>query len=159
MSEPIVFISHHRVKLGKAEALKALTAEIWSALETEKPRTLMNLAYTNVEGTEVTFMHAFHDIEAMQLHWQGADDRSRQAYEYIEPIGFEIYGSTGQQIIEGMQAEAASAGATLTLWPEFVTGSCGSRPADRRASSPGARLRCRPTHQPSALVSPEARST
>src|SRR5438552_3867408 len=27
MSEPIVFISHHRIKPGKAEALKALTAE------------------------------------------------------------------------------------------------------------------------------------
>ena len=30
----------------------------------------MNLAYMNEEGTEVTFMHAFADIEAMQLHWQ-----------------------------------------------------------------------------------------
>jgi hypothetical protein len=30
MSEPIVFISHHRIKPGKAEVLKALTAEIWS---------------------------------------------------------------------------------------------------------------------------------
>ena len=63
MSEPIAFISHHRIKPGKAEALKALTAEIWSARETEKPRTLMNLAYINEEGTEVTFLHAFADIE------------------------------------------------------------------------------------------------
>ena len=122
MSEPIVFISHHRIKPGRAEALRALTAEIWSAMETEKPRTLMNLAYMNEEGTEVTFMHAFADVEAMQLHWQGADERSRQAYEYIEPIGFEIYGSAGEQIVEGMRAEAAAGDATLTLWPEFVTG-------------------------------------
>ena len=122
MSEPIVFISHHRIKPGRAEAVRALTAEIWSAMETEKPRTLMNLAYMNEEGTEVTFMHAFADIEAMQLHWQGADERSRQAYEYIEPIGFEIYGSAGEQIVEGMRAEAVGGGATLTLWPDFVTG-------------------------------------
>jgi hypothetical protein len=87
MSEPIVFISHHRIKPGKAEELKGLTAEIWSAMETEKPQTLMNLPFMNQEGTEVTFMH----------------------------------GSAGEQIVEGMRAEAAGGGATLTLWPEFVT--------------------------------------
>ena len=90
MSEPIVFISHHRVKPGKVEELKPLIAEIRSAMKTEKPRTLMNLAYVNEEGTEVTFMHAFADIEAMQLHWQGADERAQQAYGYVEPIGFEV---------------------------------------------------------------------
>jgi quinol monooxygenase YgiN len=128
MSEPIVFMSHHRIKPGEVEALKALTAEIWSAMETEKPRTLMNLAYLNEDGTEVTFMHAFADIEAMQLHWQGADERAKQAYEYVEPIGFEIYGSAGDQIVEGMRAEAAGGGATLTIWPEFVTGFLRLRP-------------------------------
>ena len=56
MSEPIVFISHHRIKPGKAEELKALTAEIWSAMETEKPRTLVNLSYINEEGAAVTFV-------------------------------------------------------------------------------------------------------
>ena len=122
MSEPIVFISHHRIKPGKAEALKALTGEIWSAMETEKPRTLLNLAYVNEEGTEVSFMHAFADVEGMRLHWQGADERAQQAYQYIEPIGFEMYGPAGEQIVEGMRAEAADAGAALTLWPEFVTG-------------------------------------
>jgi hypothetical protein len=122
MADPIVFISHHRIKPGKAEPMKALLAEIWSAMETEKPQTLMNLAYIDDEGTEITFMHAFADIDGMQLHWEGADERTSQAYEYIEPIGFEIYGSAGEQIVEGMRAEAAGAGATLTLWPHFVTG-------------------------------------
>jgi len=122
MSEPIVFVSHHRVKRGKLDELKSLTHEMWATMEVEKPRTLMNLAFVNEDGTEVTFMHAFADIEAMQLHWQGADDRTAQAYEYIEPLGFEIYGSAGEQIVDGMRAEAAGAGATLTLWPEFVAG-------------------------------------
>jgi hypothetical protein len=52
---------------------------MWATMEAEKPRTLMNLACLNQDGTEVTFMHAFADIEAMQLHWQGADDRTAQA--------------------------------------------------------------------------------
>jgi quinol monooxygenase YgiN len=122
MSEPIVFVSHHRVKPGKLDELKSLMREMWATMEVEKPRTLMNLAYINEDGTEVTFMHAFADIEAMQLHWQGADDRTAQAYAYIEPIGFEIYGSAGEQIVDGMRAEAAEGGVTLTLWPEFMTG-------------------------------------
>jgi len=122
MADPIVFISRHRIKPGKAEPMKALLAEIWSAMETEKPQTLMNLAYIDDEGTEITFMHAFADIDGMQLHWEGADARTSQAYEFIEPIGFEIYGSAGAQIVKGMRAEAAGAGATLSLWPHFVTG-------------------------------------
>jgi hypothetical protein len=122
MSDPIVFVSHHRVKPGKLDELKSLTRELWATMEVEKPRTLMNLAYLNEDGTEVTFMHAFADIEAMQLHWHGADDRTAQAYAYIEPIGFEIYGSAGEQIVDGMRAEAADGDATLTLWPEFMTG-------------------------------------
>jgi hypothetical protein len=122
VSEPIVFVSHHRIKPGKAEELKALTPEIWSRMEAEKPQTLMNLAFVNQEGTEVSFMHAFADIEGMRLHWEGADERAQKAYEYIEPIGFEIYGPASEQIAEGMRAEAAAAGATLTLWPEFVAG-------------------------------------
>src|SRR5262249_12677773 len=118
----IVFISRHRIKSGKIEPMRALVAEIWSAMETDKPRTLVNLAYLNESGTEITFMHAFADVEAMQLHWQGADERTQQAYQYIEPIGFEIFGSAGEQIVDGMRSEAAASGATLTLWPDFVTG-------------------------------------
>jgi len=117
-----VFISHHRLKPGKFEELKSLMGEMWATMEVEKPRTLMNLAYRNEEGTEVSFMHAFADIEAMQLHWEGADERGQQAYEFIEPIGFEIYGDAGEQIVEGMRSEAAAGGATLTLWPDFVAG-------------------------------------
>jgi quinol monooxygenase YgiN len=122
MPGPIVFISHHRIKPGKAEELKDLMVEMWTTMEKEKPRTLVNLSYTNADGTEVAFLHAFADIEAMQLHWQGADDRSQQAYQYLEPIGFEIYGDAGDQIVEGMRSEAAGAGATLTLVPNFVFG-------------------------------------
>jgi hypothetical protein len=122
MAGPIVFISHHRIKQGKLESLTALVPEIWTSLKEEKPRTLLNLAYVNEDGTEVAFMHAFADIEAMQLHWQGADERAEQAYQYMEPIGFEIYGDAGDQVVEGMRSEATAAGATLTLVPEFVAG-------------------------------------
>jgi len=122
MSEPIVFISHHRIKPGKLQDLATLIREIWADAEVEKPRTLMNLAFVNAQGTEVTFMHSFADPEAMALHWEGADERTELAYRYIEPIGFEIYGPAGDQMVEGMRVEAAGSGATLTLGPDFVAG-------------------------------------
>jgi hypothetical protein len=122
MPGPIVFISHHKIKPGKLQALEAVMKEMWAAMEVEKPRTLMNLAFVNEEGAEIAFLHAFADVESMQLHWQGAEDRTQLAYEYLEPIGFEIYGDAGDQIIEGMRSEASDSGATLTLLPEFVTG-------------------------------------
>jgi len=122
MSDPIVFMSRHRIKPGQREALRSATTDAWSALRIEKPRTLLNLAYLNDEGTEVTFMHAFADLEAMRLHWQGADERARQAYEYVEPIGFTIYGSVDPRMVQGMRAEAAGGGATVTVWPDFMTG-------------------------------------
>jgi hypothetical protein len=56
-------ISHHRIKPGKLEELASLTREIWSTMEMEEPRTLMNLAYINEQGTKVTFLHAFADPE------------------------------------------------------------------------------------------------
>src|SRR5262249_40587942 len=120
MTGPIMFISRHRIKPGKLESLTALVPEIWSSLAEEKPRTLLNLAYVNDDGTEVAFMHAFGDVEAMQLHWEGADDRAEQAYRYVEPIGFEIYGDAGDRIVEGMRSEAATGGATLTLMSGYV---------------------------------------
>ena len=122
MSDPIVFISHHRIKPGKLQDLATLIREIWADMEVEKPRTLMNLAFVNAQGTEVTFMHSFADPEAMALHWEGADERTELAYRYIEPIGFEIYGPAGDQMVEGMRVEAAGSGATLTLGPDFVAG-------------------------------------
>ena len=120
MSEPIVFISHHRIKPGKAEAVKPLTAEIWSAMEKEKPRSLMNLAYVNEEATEATSCTPSPTSRPCSpLAGSGR----------AQPPGIRVHRTDrlrdlriGDQIVEGMEADAASAGATLTLWPEFVTG-------------------------------------
>jgi hypothetical protein len=50
-------------------------------MEIEKPRTLMNLAYINEQGTEVTFLHAFCRPRGYGLHWEGADERAELAYQ------------------------------------------------------------------------------
>lgn len=52
----------------------------------------MFLAYVSEDGTRVTIVHVFADADSMDLHVEGAEERTRTAYEFVEPRGFEIYG-------------------------------------------------------------------
>jgi hypothetical protein len=122
MSEPIVFISHFRVKEGKLEPYRQLQRDFERQLEEDRPRTLAYLAYVSADGTQMTAIHAFGDAEAMDLHFAGADERSRAAYEFLVPQGWEIYGRASRTAVESMRREAASAGVTLTIEPEYVAG-------------------------------------
>jgi len=122
MSEPIVFISHFRMKEGKLEAYRRLQGEIVSQLQADRPRTVAYLAYVSASGSEMTAVHAFPDAEAMDAHFAGADERSRAAYEYLVPDGWEIYGRGSDESVGGMKREAAVAEVRLTLQPELVAG-------------------------------------
>lgn len=121
MSEPIVFISHFKVKEGKLGGLKQRFREVTKQLDAEKPRTLVFLAYVDEDGTQVTFVHVFADAESMDLHVQGAEERTRVAYEFVEPEGFEIYGTPSDRVLE-MMRQAATSGAELIVQSEHLGG-------------------------------------
>jgi hypothetical protein len=121
MSEPIVFISRHRIKEGKLEGFKEHARKRAPVIEADKPQTVAFLSYVNEEGTEVNFIHVFPDAEAMDLHFEGADERTRDAYKFLEPIGFEIYGRPTDQALQVMK-QAAEAGPTLTIKSEPLAG-------------------------------------
>ncbi len=121
MSEPIVFISHFRVKQGKLEAFKQLTRQVIEQLQASKPGTVAYLAYLNEDGTELSFVHVFPDANAMDLHVQGADERSKTAYEFIEPVSREIYGAPSDQVMT-MMRQIDRSGNTLTLQPRLIGG-------------------------------------
>jgi quinol monooxygenase YgiN len=122
MSEPIVFISRFQIKEGKLNGLKQLSSEAAKLLQAEKPRTLVFLPYLNENGTQITIVHVFADADSMDLHVQGADERSRKAYEYIDPKGWEIYGRPSEPVLQMMQKAAASAGVTLVVHPDHLSG-------------------------------------
>lgn len=108
MSEPIVFISHHKIKEGKLDALRKVHKERILLLQEQKPDTIVFLAYFGEDNTEVSFVHLFPDAEAMDLHFQGAEERSRQAYEFMQPINMEIYGSPNDGVLKTMKKIADS---------------------------------------------------
>ena len=121
MSEPIVFISTHRIKEGKPDEFRERYREGASAIQSQKPDTVAFLAYLNEDETEVTTIHVFPDTEAMERHVEGAVDRATGAAEFLEFREFEIYGSPGDQVLESMR-RVAGPGDTLDVLPEFVSG-------------------------------------
>jgi quinol monooxygenase YgiN len=122
VSEPIFFISHFRIREGKFDALKRLSLDTTERLRVEKPRTVLFLSYVDEDRGVINFLHAFTDAEAMDRHFEGADERSRAALEFIEPIGWEVYGKPSAEALETMRQAAASAGASLTVQPDFIAG-------------------------------------
>jgi hypothetical protein len=121
MPEPIVFISHFRIKEGKLDAFRRWFKEGSKGLEAQKPRTLVFLGYLDEDGSRATIVHVFGDAESMDLHVQGAAERSRAAYDYLEPDGTEIYGKPSPAVASMFRQEAASAG-SLTLEPDHLGG-------------------------------------
>jgi hypothetical protein len=122
MSEPIVFISHFRVKAGNVEAYKELQRDTATLLLSQKPRTLVYLAYLTESGDQITIVHAFADAESMDLQFQGALERAKVGFELFEPDGWEIYGRPSDEVLASMREMAAAFGVTLTLQREYVAG-------------------------------------
>ena len=121
MSEPIVFISTHRIKEGKLDEFKELSRKMTPLIEEGKPNTVFFQSYLNDEGTELTVVHVFPGADAMDLHFEGADERSGSAYEFIQPERFEIYGPASDQVLATMRRQAGP-GIGLTVKPQNLAG-------------------------------------
>jgi hypothetical protein len=122
MSEPILFISHFRIKEGALESVKEITRDVTEQLQREKPQTLLFLSYLDEAGEMISFLHAFADSDAMDVHSEGSDERAEAAYEYVEPAGWEFYGNPSPTALEGVRQAAASAGVTLSVQPHYLSG-------------------------------------
>jgi hypothetical protein len=122
VSEPIVFVSHFLVKEGKPARFRDAMRGTAKLLQTEKPRTLAFLFYVDENGRTASSVHVFADAESMDLHFAGVEQRSSAAYEYVVPDGWEIYGRPSETVLEQMRQEAASAGVTLNIQPDYLAG-------------------------------------
>ena len=122
MSDPVVFISHFRMKEGARERYTELARRVTAELDAAKPRTLVFLAYLDESATQMTIVHAFGDAEAMDQHFEGASGRAAAAYEFIEPQGWEIYGRPSPAALEVMRRSAEAAGVSLRVLPNYAVG-------------------------------------
>ena len=121
MSEPIIFISHQRVKEGKLEGYKHYYRQVAEQAKTDKPGTMAHLAYLNDAGSELSILHIFPDAEAMELHMVGVDQLAKKAYEYVEILSFEIYGQPAEPVLKRM-LQIAGSGIGLSVKPQRIGG-------------------------------------
>ena len=121
MTDPIVFISRNRVKDGLFDDFRKHYQDSIPATRAGKPGTLLQLAYVNEDATEVVIVRVFPNAEALDLQLQGADDRSKAAYQFIEPIGVEINGTPNSYAMQ-MIDKVAGSGIEVSLNPQFIGG-------------------------------------
>jgi hypothetical protein len=107
-------ISHNRIKDGKLDEFKQISRQAAKVIEGSKPGTVVFLSYLNEDGTEVTFLHVYPDAESMERHMQGAGDTAKAAYEFIEPLRFEVYGKAPEAVLE-MMKQVAGSGVALNI--------------------------------------------
>ena len=116
-----MFISRNWVKEGMLDEFSRHYAESIPATEVNKPNTLLQLAFINEEASEVVILRVFPNAEAMDQQLQGADERSKAAYLFIEPTGVEIYGTPNSYAME-MMKKVAGAGIEVSIQPQFIGG-------------------------------------
>ncbi len=121
MTDPIVFISRNRVKEGLFDDFRKHYRDSVPSIEAGKPGTLVQLAYVNEGATEVVIVRLFPNAEAMDLHLQGADERSKAAYKFIEPASIEIYGTPNKYAV-AMMNKIAGSGIDVSVKSQFIGG-------------------------------------
>jgi len=121
MSEPIVFISRNKVKEGKIDEFRKHYRDSISPIVAGKPGTLAQLAYENDDATEVTIVRLFPSADALDHQIQGADERSKKTYQFIEPISIEIFGIPNPVTLE-MMKKIAGSGVIVRISPNYLGG-------------------------------------
>ena len=108
MSEPIVFISRNKIREGKVDEFRKYYRDSIPPILATKTDTLAQLAYENNDKTEFTIVRIFPSAEALDLQIQGADERSKNTYDFIEPISIEIFGLPNSATLEKMKKIAGT---------------------------------------------------
>lgn len=122
MPGAIVFISRNRVLPGMLDGVRAFLAAGSPMIESSKPRTLAFLPYLDEAGEELTIVHVFADADAFDAHLAGADERSSAAYEFIAPLGFELYGPASEAAVAMFRAAAEAGDLVFDHAPDLPAG-------------------------------------
>ena len=121
MSEPIVFISHFKIKEGKLDGLKQHAQMTREHIKADKPGTAAFLQFLNEEETELSIVHVFPDAEAYDRHLEGMAERAKGFFEFVEPLRRELYGMPNEQALR-MSRPLDRSGMAFEHKPQFMGG-------------------------------------
>jgi hypothetical protein len=127
MTDPIVFIIRHRVKEGMLHIFSTHYQNSIPLAKTSKPGTIIQLAYIDDDASEVDVIRVFPNAEGLDLQLQGADQRTKTTYQYIEPTSIEIYGTPSSFAIE-MIKKVAGSNVKVNVKPQFIGGFIRNKP-------------------------------
>jgi quinol monooxygenase YgiN len=121
MSEPIVFVIRFKIKEGKADKFRKHYQDSIQPTFDAKPDTLAQLAYENEEATVFTVIRFFPSADALDHHLEGADERSKKTFTFIEPYCIKIFGTPNLATLEKMEKIAGS-GVTMSISSNYMGG-------------------------------------
>lgn len=121
MSQPIVFISRNRIKKGRVDEFRRFYKESLSPIMADKPGTLAQLAYLSEDKSEFTILRVFPNADALDHQLMGADERSKKAYEFIDPIGIEIFGTPNDATLDRMK-QITGSGVIVKISTHYLGG-------------------------------------
>ena len=121
MTDHIVFIIRNRVKEGMFDDFRNHYQESIPLTKKSKQGTIIQLAFINDSSTEVDIIRIFPNAEALDLQLQGADQRSKTTYKFIEPTSIEIYGTPNNFAME-MMKKVAGSGVDVSVKPQYIGG-------------------------------------
>lgn len=121
MSEPIVFISRNRIKKGKVGEFQKHYLDSVQTTLSSKPNTMVQLAYEDEKANEVTIIRLFPTADDLDLQIQGAGERSKKTYEFIEPVSIEILGEPNPTTLELMR-KIAGPRVIVRINPHYIGG-------------------------------------
>ncbi len=121
MTAPIVFISHNIVKEGQIDEFRKHFRANVPAVMAGKPGTFAQLAYENEDATQVTIVRFFPSAEALDLQLQGAGERSKRTYKFIETVRVEIYGKPNPAALKKVR-KIAGERILVRVHPRFIGG-------------------------------------
>jgi hypothetical protein len=116
MAEPIVFISRSRLLSSSPGSLEQTFAAAVRLIDSAKPRTALFAAYVDDANSEIRIVHVFPDASAMQIHFEGSEERTQAVAELIQPTDFQIYGDAPADAIDLLRRESSAVGGTVQQW-------------------------------------------
>jgi hypothetical protein len=121
MANPIVYISHNRVKDGMLDNFRIHYLDSVPSVELGRSGSLVQLAYVNEDATEIDIIRVFPDAESMEFQLMGVDEHSKATCQYLEPTKIEIYGSPNGNIIDIMR-KFVGPSIEVQVNPQFIDG-------------------------------------
>jgi hypothetical protein len=121
MTDPIVFIVRNKIKPGRLAVFREHYLASLPQAESGKLGTIVQLAYENEDAMEVSIVRLFPGADALDAQLQGAEERSKRTYEFIEPDRIELFGTPNPATLEKMR-KIAGTGIQVSLNPKFMGG-------------------------------------